>query len=171
MQQRSDRIHSAGFPDNNPVIAHAAPVWTPLPHSVLHRERRSIRVRYSTHTARMLSHINTRGGPVPVHSSPCTIWNDMHAITFTWIHSESLLCSRGYPYVHVRKHIFEHVRGIIETFQPLGEFSVAFNICGRVRRMLARLANQWAGPLYSNIRIERVWISMNVMTILDSQGN
>lgn len=62
MQQRSDRIHSAGFPDNNPVIAHAAPVWTPLPHSVLHRERRSIRVRYSTHTARMLSHINTRGG-------------------------------------------------------------------------------------------------------------
>lgn len=96
MQQRSDRIHSAGFPDNNPVIAHAAPVWTPLPHSVLHRERRSIRVRYSTHTARMLSHINTRGGPVPVHSSPCTIWNDMHAITFTWIHSESLLCSRGY---------------------------------------------------------------------------
>lgn len=96
MQQRSDRIHSVGFPDNNPVIAHAAPVWTPLPHSVLHRERRSIRVRYSTHTARMLSHINTRGGPVPVHSSPCTIWNDMHAITFTWIHSESLLCSRGY---------------------------------------------------------------------------
>lgn len=88
MQQRSDRIHSAGFPDNNPVIAHAAPVWTPLPHSVLHRERRSIRVRYSTHTARMLSHINTRGGPVPVHSSPCNMkWhacNHIHMNT-QWV--------------------------------------------------------------------------------------